>query len=94
MKVIALRRLGKYPKPAFSKIGKEMNRTRDGNTNQKILVDNALTCAVSLVSRYSHVSAKTEIKGIEARMAPARELRFDISAIATTSTVVITSLIT
>ena len=71
-----------------------MNSTSDGRTSQKILMESALTRETSLVSRYNQVSAMTEIKGIEARIAPARELRLDISAMATTKTAVMATLIT
>lgn len=57
-------------------------------TSQKTLVDNALTFETSLVSIYNQVIANTEISGMEANIAPAKELRFAISEIATIKTVV------
>lgn len=66
-----------------------MNKAKEGMTSQKTLVDNALTFDTSFVSIYSQNIANTETNGTEARMAPAKELRFAISAISTTKTVVI-----
>lgn len=47
-----------------------------------------LTLVVSFVSRYSQNMARTEIKGIEARIAPTMVLRLAISDIATISVAV------
>jgi len=69
--------------------GSATNKASDGSTSQKTLVDSSLTLSMSLVSMYNQNSASTEIKGTEARTAPANELRFAISEMATTKTAVI-----
>ena len=52
-------------------------------TNQKMLVDNALIFSTSRVSIYSHAIARTETIGIEARIAPTKDLRWATSEIRT-----------
>ncbi len=69
-------------------MGSATNRTRDGKTSQKTLVESALTLSTLFVSMYSQSMANTETNGIEARIAPTKLLRFAISEIATIKTVV------
>jgi len=57
-------------------------------TSQKMLVDKALIFVTSFVSMYNHIMASTDTSGIEARMAPARELRLATSDIKTIKIVV------
>ena len=59
-------------------------------TSQKILVESVLIFVTSLLSMYSQVIASTETKGTDANTAPAKVLRLEISAIATTRIVVTT----
>ena len=69
--------------------GSATNKASDGSTSQKTLVDSSLTLSMFSVSMYNQESANTEIKGTEARTAPANELRFATSEMATTKTAVI-----
>jgi len=70
-------------------MGNETKSAKDGITNQNTLVDSALIFVTSLVSIYNQIIANTEIKGIDAKIAPTRELRFAISEMATIKTVVV-----
>jgi len=74
--------------PCFNINGNEMNNVKDGNTSQKMLVDKELIFDTSLVSMYSQSMARTETIGIDAKIAPARELRLAISEMITISPVV------
>jgi len=60
-------------------MGSVINNTKDGNTIQKMLCDNAATACVFLVLVYKKIMAKNEIKGIDAIIPPTNELRLAIS---------------
>lgn len=75
--------------PCFSKTGNVTNNAKEGITSQNTLAESALTLETSLVSIYSQIIASTETKGIDASIAPTKELRFAISEITTIKTVVI-----
>ncbi len=76
--------------PFFKRKGNEIKRASEGITNQKMLVAKAFTFSIFFVSMYNQIIAKTEIRGIEANIAPINELRFEISEIITIKIVVIT----
>jgi len=65
-----------------------MNNVKEGSTSQKILIDKEMIFSTSLVSTYNQSIARTETRGIEARIAPIRELRLAISEMMTISPVV------
>jgi hypothetical protein len=71
-----------------------MKKIKEGKTNQKTLVDSALTFSTSFVSTYSQSIASSETNGTEANSAPANELRFAISEIVTIKIVVIAIFVT
>ncbi len=73
----------------LSNIGKDTNNANEGITSQNIPIESSLILLMSFVSWYSHIIAKTETKGTEAKIAPINELRLLTSEIATMRTVVI-----
>jgi len=70
-------------------MGNETKSAREGITSQNTLFDSALIFVTSLVSIYSQIIASTEIKGMDAKIAPTKELRFAISEMTTIKTVVV-----
>jgi len=74
--------------PLLNIIGNEMNSARDGSTNQNTLDESALTFSTLFVSTYSQMIARTDINGMEATIAPNRELLLAVSEISTTRKVV------
>lgn len=58
-----------------------------------MLLENSTALSLLLVSTYIQVIASIETKGMAAKIAPARELLFEISEMSTIKTVVITSFI-
>jgi hypothetical protein len=60
-----------------------MKNSSEGITSQKIPCDNSAIFAVFFVSRYIQIKANSETIGTEARMLPARVLRFEISEMTT-----------
>ena len=52
-------------------------------TSHKIPFERSMTLEISLVSRYNQVMAKTDTKGIDAKIEPKNELCFAISETAT-----------
>ena len=74
--------------PCCSISGRVMNNVKEGSTSQKMLIDKELIFYTSLVSTYNQSIARTETRGIEARIAPIRELRLAISEMMTISPVV------
>jgi len=79
---IEINKLIKKGMPCFRKIGNEMNKAKEGITSQNTPVDSALTFEIFLVSMYSHTIDNTETNGMEAKIAPKKELRLAISEIA------------
>ncbi len=69
--------------PFLNSIGKEINKAKDGITNQKILEDNSAIFLIFLLSIYIQTIAKTDMNGIDANIPPARELLLEISEITT-----------
>ena len=74
--------------PSRSNKGSVTNKAKEGSTSQNMLLARALTFAISLVSTYSQIIARTETKGIDAKIAPIKVLRFATSEIATIKIVV------
>ncbi|MGC3977257.1 MAG: hypothetical protein QM751_02885 [Paludibacteraceae bacterium] len=64
-----------------SKTGKSKKNDNEGITIQKTFLDRELICSTFLVSIKIHINAKKETSGMDARMLPAIELRFEISLI-------------
>jgi hypothetical protein len=69
-----------------------MKSSNEGITSQKISDESAEIFCMSFVSTYNQMNASIDNKGIEARMLPAIELRFEISEIRTITTADITTL--
>jgi len=69
--------------PALSHNGNALKSVKDANTSQKILVESAEIFDASPVSICSHIIARTETSGADARAAPMNEFRFDTSDIRT-----------
>jgi hypothetical protein len=67
----------------FNKKGKSRKKLIEGNTIQKIPDDKSAILPTSLVSRYSQINARKEIRGMDAKMLPNKLLRFEISDITT-----------
>ena len=78
----------------MSKTGNATNNESEGITNQNILVERELIFSTSFVSIYNHIMANTDISGIEASIEAIKELRFDISEIATINRAVMIIFIT
>jgi hypothetical protein len=74
--------------PFFNSNGRAINSISEGKTSQNMLDDKALTLETSFVSIYSQIMASTDINGIDARIAPVKELRLAISEIRTINIVV------
>ena len=60
-----------------------MKNVNEGITSHKIPFERSMTLEISLVSRYNQVMAKTDTKGIDAKIEPKNELCFAISETAT-----------
>ena len=58
-----------------------MNKTNEGITSQKILLDSWTTCNESFVSIYNQIMAITDTNGIDASIAPKNVLRLETSEI-------------
>jgi hypothetical protein len=55
--------------PLLSKKGKTKKNSSEGNTAQNIPVDRLEILCTSFVSRYSHIIARIEVSGRDARIA-------------------------
>jgi hypothetical protein len=73
---------GKLNRQRMSNGGSAANRTKDGSTSQKTLVEKWASRDVSCVSRQSQIMARMETSGSDATSAPKNELRFASSEIA------------
>lgn len=66
-------------------MGSEINKAKEGITNQKILLDNSEIAFTSLLSIYSQIKDIIDITGIDTIIAPTKELLLEISEINTIS---------
>ena len=78
--------------PFLSKIGRDMNNTKEGMIIQIIPLESALTFSTSLVSTYKKMNARSDVSGNEANTAAKVEERLAISETATITTAEITIL--
>tara|TARA_B100000029_G_scaffold515126_1_gene620719 strand:- start:1076 stop:1327 length:252 start_codon:yes stop_codon:yes gene_type:complete len=65
--------------PDFIRIGKTINKVRDGIINHKILVERALTFSTFFVSKYSQTIESTETSGMDTIIPPINVSFFEIS---------------
>ena len=64
-------------------MGKVINNTKDGITNQKIEYESFEIDSIFFVSTYIQIKANTDTKGIDAKIATTNELLFESSDIPT-----------
>lgn len=76
----------------LNNIGNNIKRDNDGKTNQKIFEDNEAIFSVLFVSMYIQINERKDTNGIEARIPPINEDRFEISEIITIITAVMITL--
>ena len=67
----------------FNNQGSMIKKDSEGITNQKIPMESSDIFSIFLVSWYSQIIAKTEVKGTDAKTAPQKENLLEISEIAT-----------